>query len=169
MFGANKAELTLSETTFTAGFTPNIAYFISDHFAIGGTIGLRYTTGRESLEFWNGNISIQPFCRYYLNPSAKLAWFAQSSIAYSIARVEVPFDFVTDTSAIEAGLSVGGNLFLTPNFAVEFATSWTFTDLDSELEGLGVFPPNATAEEQINTLGLNIGFQYFWNRYHNEE
>jgi outer membrane protein len=95
----------------TFQFTPLFAYFVSDHFMLGGGVNYRvnYSNNRISTLF-----RFNPLVRYYFNPkSTSVNYFAEVQADFglsSLKKTSGPYNY---------NFSLGLNKFLTPNIALE--------------------------------------------------
>ena len=93
-------------------FQPNVGYFLADNFAIGTTLGFKYTRIKNSPS--TIRYAFEPFVRYYMNKAGKLRYFGQLQGGLSIESYS---NFgLTDTRVL---LGPGINYFVSDRVALE--------------------------------------------------
>ncbi|MCH2084974.1 MAG: hypothetical protein MK226_21485 [Saprospiraceae bacterium] len=117
-------------------FSPIAAYFVSDHFMIGGGFASQtiLSEGGDNTSF-----GLVPIVRYYFNPSS-------TNINY-FAQLDGILEF-SDNGSNAFGVSLGVNKFLNANVALEGGLS--FTLLEDEF-----------ADDNTGLLSLNLGIRSF--------
>ena len=142
-------------------FSPTFGYFIDDHLAVGGSLGvISQLTERSDADL---TLYLSPFVRWYFPiVDDKFYFFADGSIAFSYGNSAVGLgDFRSSEDAFSISLAVS------PGFAYFPAERW---GLDFTLTGLGLSVFDVGGEGGAltsftlgaTTLSPSLGFSYYF-------
>lgn len=119
------------------GFSPSFGYFISDDFAIGGSLSLGSSrSGTGNAKEITSSFGIGPFARYYLfTSSEQFAFFGQAVLSFHTGRRDPAFGNVTKTQAISFALQPGAAYFVNEHWAIElYMAGFSFNSEDPDTE-----------------------------------
>ena len=169
-FGSVK---TGSQTDNSFNFNPKFGYFVTENIAIGAQIGVSTTKKDDGnngtttpnvttkTNDFNGGI----FGRYYFMPSAKFSPVANLGVGFGTSKVtnDTRFGGVTTSSegkgnTVNAGLGLGFNYFVAPNWALE--ASWAGLTYDTNDNGGSGATKTNTFGLNANTSAINFGILY---------
>lgn len=152
MVGANFTDLNFkfAENTNLMSFTlnPNLAYFISDNFAIGGQVGFGIAAAKKQDPLFTYNV--QPLARYYFMKEQKSGIFGQATVG---------IDGYSQSEKSQTGLTfsvgAGWNYWLNKSVALEVGAHYINRDKKVDLFqnsvnvnfGLQIFLPKKTASD----------------------
>ncbi|POY36919.1 hypothetical protein C3K47_07595 [Solitalea longa] len=135
-------------TTFSAGITPMVGFFIKDNVAVGPRVNFEYThTSGEDYFLWGVGV----FGRKYFNdPSIEFSkhssWFFEAN-----AGIQGVNAAGSNTNGLGLGFGPGLAYFLTPNIGLEGLLKYDLT--------LGFGSSTTT-----NQVSLNLGFQIYLHK-----
>jgi len=125
---------------FSASINPEVGFFLSDKFVLGGRLGIDYYNEGDLNA---GGLSLAPMLRYYLkNGESPWKWYTEARFGMTFGYGDLNDDPVY---ALLAG--VGGNLFLNSEVALEGILQFQDTDLENSGRDAG--------------LVFNLGLQFF--------
>ncbi len=140
-----------SSSNFTIGINPNMAYFMSDNFALGGTVNLLYSEKKDKdAEMGYG---LQPLARYYFTKDEKSGIFGQASVGFLGTSTSG-----TSETGLTFSVGAGWNYFFSKYTALELGLRYTNTDKKVAGGAAGGFGGSAGLE---NNIGINFGIQVF--------
>lgn len=157
----------VSESLFLA-LSPNIGYFLTDQFVIGGAINSQLNIFLDNDDFNSSTLAFLPFARYYLPIEGRCRYFTQVGAGIGQTNTQNGGFGEFDTRFYTLNALVGADVFITPNLAIELGVS--FSSQYSELSGESTLVPDDINKiiRRTYDVGLNIGFQYFWSRPSND-
>lgn len=152
IIGGTSSSLTFGPSATQLNINPNIGYFLSDRWVIGGLAGVDWT-GINDYSLQITRVHIQSFTRYYFSPStARTIGFIEGGLGLAHQRftaADQSIFFNNDglnsyntTTAIYFG-AVGMDVFLSPTVALE---------LKGQYQKL---------EQNTRNINLIFGFQFF--------
>jgi hypothetical protein len=140
MVGSQFANIHADKTEFSAIASPGIAWFLSDNFALGATLGLGYAKPKsEDGTFMYG---LSPMARYYFAGNEKNKFFGQ--VDFGFAGISTDGD---NSTLWNAGAGLGYNHFINRSVALELGAGYDYTK-EKKIDGLSSFD-------------LNFGIQVF--------
>lgn len=167
-------------SSFSASLTPNIAWFVQDNLAVGGSLSLSMYTSKSTSsntssttiyesKYNQPSVYIGPYARYYFGGSEKGKPFAQVSFSYGISGGKSSSDSGTASSETitkpkydwNAGLTVGYEHFLSEyvglyaNLGVNYGSSKTLYEYKPST-GTGY---DYTSEYSRIYVPINFGIQ----------
>ncbi|MBZ4187874.1 outer membrane beta-barrel protein [Niabella beijingensis] len=154
--GNISADLQKSGSKFGIGITPKVAWFVQDNLAIGGQVGLGYTTQKNA-----GNTftySIGPLARYYfgdaemekvkINAPKPVRFFAEANAGLAGSNYNPKEGASSSTNGFNVGIGPGVAFFLNENIALEALAKYDLT------LGFGSTPA-------LNKINVGVGFQIY--------
>ncbi|MCB0638103.1 MAG: hypothetical protein KDC54_15845 [Lewinella sp.] len=171
LLGTSRFSATMNRDLISLAISPNVGTFLTDQWVVGLAGGLAWPIrfNKHLLRF--RTYQARPFVRYYFTPARHLNWFAEAS-----AGIESSYfrngDVLTQQAyrGIFQG-SLGANLFLTNNLALEaglLVTHFTQRDItrldfDETFGNIFQVEPGPQGDQETR-IGLRIGLQFFINR-----
>ena len=148
MIGGNAGFTSTKYPGFIEDFTvtsitvaPMAAFFVSDQFAVGGSINLTILGGDAD----GSSIAASPLARYYFNNSGSSRFFGQAAVSFGSID---PGEGADSQSFFGYGVLAGVDFFLNSNVAIE--------------AGLGFNSQKAKDDnDPTNTFGLVVGVAAF--------
>lgn len=161
MMGAQLVNVTgtfqSGSSTFDMGISPQVGFFLSDNFALGGQVLLNLQTASHYTDF---SYAVGPFARYYFNRlngedlqfSKRSSFFAEGDVYVQGENIKTNGNS-TNTNGLGIGIGPGIAYFITPNIGLEALLKY------NPVIGFG----NSTT---INKVSLNLGLQAYLSRSH---
>lgn len=144
MVGGNFANLNLgfanSTNTVSFSLSPNLAYFMSDNFALGGEVGLGIVKAKSEDALFS--YSVQPLARYYFMKGEKNGIFGQATVG-----VQGASQSGNSETGLTFSIGAGWNYWINKSVALEVGARYVNTD-----EKIAIFP---------NAVNVNFGLQIF--------
>lgn len=146
-------------STFNMGISPQLGFFTSDNFALGGEVLLNLQTASHYTDF---SYAVGPFARYYFNRlkgenlqlSRRSSFFVEGDVYIQGENIKTN-GTSTNTNGLGLGIGPGLAYFITPNIGLETILKY------NPVIGFG----NSTT---INKVSLNLGLQAYLPRSHAE-
>lgn len=128
MIGGTSSKLIFGPSATQLHINPNIGYFLSDRWVIGGLAGVDWI-GINNHSIKNTLVRIQPFTRYYFSPpTARTIGFIEGGLGVTYQRISAEDSNITfnntglnpynETEAIYFS-AIGMDVFLSPTVALE--------------------------------------------------
>lgn len=150
-FSAGKSK---DETFVNGALSPNIGYFISDHFGLG--IGIPYAFGKYT-GMINHSIGISPFARFYFLTKEKSSFYIPLNIHFSTLVYNSQY---TTTNTIysysAASLGIGYVYFISSSVGLEPSLVYHFQRTSNNIM--------ANSLSTFNGVNFRVGFQFYLNR-----
>lgn len=148
MVGGTSAGLSVDpgQTGATSiNLSPNVAYFLSDRFALGANVAFNYFRGHSDANPETIRVGIGPVARYYLGAIDNRVWFVYGGFDWEYTAFSSSFGS-NNYDSFNTYAGAGLNLFVTPNIALEL--------------GPGLY---YSPEFRALSLQLRVGAQFFLN------
>lgn len=179
--GTSSSEVTLGSTTVdgpkgtTFTISPAIGYFLTENVAVGVRVGY----GSSKVTFANDDeestsaLGVELFGRYASTiGGGDFAWFLEANAGYgSITSESVSGNTTVEgdpETTLSFGIAPGLMYFPSPKFGFEASLGNLFSLVNSTLEDAtddnNKFVSNELSFLDFNTMGLNFGFHYYFNR-----
>ena len=144
-------------STFDMGISPQVGFFLSDNFALGGAVLLNLQTASHYTDF---GYAVGPFARYYFNSihgqdlqvSKRSSFFVEGDVFIQGENIKTN-GTSTNTNGLGLGIGPGIAYFITPNIGLEALLKY------NPVVGFG----NSTT---VNKVSLNLGLQAYLPRSH---
>lgn len=155
--GTGQFSLDADNDFYSFSISPNVGYFLLDNLAAG----IRPSFGHSSSNFSNyTSIGGNVFTRKYFTLCEKISLFPELGLSLSGFRQINKFNDTENTgNQFNLMTSLGLTFFLTENFAFEPTVGYTFFSSTNSFN-TGI----ADGWFQSRSLGMNLGFQYYFNR-----
>lgn len=179
--GTSSSEVTLGSTTVdgpkgtTFTISPAIGYFLTENVAVGVRVGY----GSSKVTFANDDeestsaLGVELFGRYASTiGGGDFAWFLEANAGYgSLTSESVSGNTTVEgdpETILSFGIAPGLMYFPSPKFGFEASLGNLFSLVNSTLEDAtddnNKFVSNELSFLDFNTMGLNFGFHYYFNR-----
>jgi hypothetical protein len=179
--GTSSSEVTLGSTTVdgpkgtTFTISPAIGYFLTENVAVGVRVGY----GSSKVTFANDDeestsaLGVELFGRSASTiGGGDFAWFLEANAGYgSLTSESVSGNTTVEgdpETTLSFGIAPGLMYFPSPKFGFEASLGNLFSFVNSTLEDAtddnNKFVSNELSFLDFNTMGLNFGFHYYFNR-----
>lgn len=157
----------------TFNFSPKFGFFVTENIAVGAQLGVSTSkndnggngTTSPSTITKNNGFNGGVFGRYYFIPAAKFSPFANLGFGFGSNKVTTDSKFGGTTTSsegknqsINAGLGLGFNYFVAPNWALE--ATWAGLSYTSNDNGGSGATKTNTFGLNANTSSINFGVLY---------
>lgn len=152
IIGGTSTSLTFGASATQLNINPNIGYFLSDRWVVGGLAGVDWTK-INSYSIKNTLVRIQPFARYYFSPTtARTIGFIEGGLGITYQSISAEDSNITfnntglnpykESADIYFG-AIGMDVFLSPTVALELKGQYQ------------------KAGRNTRDISLVFGFQFF--------
>ncbi|MDR3236088.1 MAG: porin family protein [Prevotellaceae bacterium] len=151
--GTGFTSISQGDASVTAyGIAPEIGYFLSDNFVIGGSIGFtgysRKDAQGNSIDETHSTFAISPYVRYFLTKTDKFGFYLQGGFEYA-TTTDGTYNGTDDYKINEWGIAI------LPGISYTLSDHFNLTASFGTL-GYGSSKGNSPNEEAINTFGLSL-------------
>jgi long-subunit fatty acid transport protein len=140
MVGSQISNVHAEKSGFSINIHPGAAWFLSDNFALGGSVILGYSKPKD----FDGTFSygIEPMARLYFGKNAKNKFFGQVMTGFTGMSTDG-----NSSSEWHAGAGLGYNYFINKNVALELGAAYNYS--------------KAKDTDGVSGFDLDFGFQIF--------